>query len=55
MLILFLLLPNGLPNTRSIAPKTMFVRTAALQQTPPSHFRGLQQHSLALGAAQLQR
>ena len=40
-MISFLLLPDGPPNTRSIAPKTMFVRTAALQQTPPSNFRGL--------------
>ena len=41
MLTLFLLLADGLPNTRSIAPRTMFVQAAALQQTPPSNFRGL--------------
>ena len=32
MLILFLLLPDGPTSTRSIAPKTMLVRAAALRK-----------------------
>jgi hypothetical protein len=42
MLILFLLLADGQPNTRSIAPGTMFVPTVALQQIPPLSFHGLE-------------
>ena len=40
MLTLFLLPTGGLRNTRSFAPRTMFVRPAAPQQTLPVNFRG---------------
>jgi hypothetical protein len=40
MLTLSSLPAGGLSNTRSVGLAAMFVRTAALRQTPPVNFRG---------------